>query len=98
MIRTVYIHCVRGTASSRFVSYYISSLVFYRMAEYSTLKCTKRLLGGDKDATSSTSETAPPANPKLLDELATERLLAAYSGGKVDKSSRAVLLKWLEDQ
>ena len=50
----------------------------------------------DNSASQSASDTAPPAHIKLLDELATERLLTAYSSGNGLVHGREVLVKWLE--
>jgi hypothetical protein len=43
------------------------------------MKCTRRIAQDARLATSSPSDTPPPSNVRVLDELATERLRVAYS-------------------
>ena len=62
-------------------------------------QCTRRLIRDPRVAGQSPSSTPVPAHIPLLDELATERLLTAYStlgpkNGPV--RCREELVKWLE--
>jgi len=66
-------------------------------AWYGLKQCTRRILRDPKAATVSPSETSPLQNVHLVDELATERLLTAYSTGNGSVSGREVLVKWLEN-
>lgn len=64
-------------------------------------QCTRRLITDPRSASSSPSQTAVPQHVHALDELATERLLTAYStlsGGPHNGpvKGREELVKWLE--
>jgi len=63
---------------------------------YGVKLCTRKLLKDPRAASQSPSQTPPPEHLKLLDELATERLLTAYSSGNGPVNGREVLVKWLE--
>ena len=59
-------------------------------------QCTRRLIREPRLGTQSTSQTPAPQNVKLLDELATERLLTAYSSANGKVTGREALVRWLE--
>ncbi|TDL27981.1 TPR-like protein [Rickenella mellea] len=63
---------------------------------YGVKLCTRNLLKDSRTTSVSPSQTPVPEHVKLLDELATERLLTAYSSGNGPVNGREVLVKWLE--
>ena len=52
---------------------------YFRTEKIDLMQCTRRIAQDARLATSSPSNTPPPRNVEVLDELATERLRVAYS-------------------
>lgn len=90
---------VRGWYGVKLVSLHKRCVVNVEMwsgPSLETFQCARRLLRDPRTASQSPSQTPAPEHVKLLDELATERLLTAYSSGNGPVNGREALVKWLE--
>jgi len=67
-------------------------------AWFGVKQCTRKFVNDSRASSHSASQTPVPKHIGLLDELATERLLTAYSSGNGPVNGRDVLVKWLESE